>query len=195
MTDNVRHHTSFRIAVTDTKPALPPRLPVQESGDYAWRARGWADDAHAFPPVELGRLPAPAVCGERWTAAFAWEGANSCTACVAGLRDRLRALSAALAAAGVDLDRAAAPLDPDRLAEAILDTQGSRDLPLARWEAQGIIERLADGSWAAGVCGICKHDRACHSSGGMCDGDGSVCYCSRFPDAPDLVFAKPEVGR
>lgn len=91
---------------------LPPHLPVQDPGDYRWVAAGWADEAHAFPPVEDGRLPGPASCGVRWNVRYAHAGGGHCPTCIGELRDQLRAVSVALAAAGIRLD-APAQSDPN----------------------------------------------------------------------------------
>jgi hypothetical protein len=95
---------------------LPPRLPAQQPGDYRWSASGPTDDAHAFPPVDDGRLPGPAPCGARWNVRHAYEGGGKCATCVALLRDHLRAISVALAAAGIRTDLA---LDAALLATAL----------------------------------------------------------------------------
>jgi hypothetical protein len=94
-------------------PTLPPRLPDQEPGDYVWRAMGWTEPAHAFPPVDDGRLPGPAPCGVRWTVRAGFEGSGHCPTCVALLRDHLRAISVALAAAGIRLDQAERPTEAE----------------------------------------------------------------------------------
>jgi hypothetical protein len=37
------------------------------------------------------------------------------------------------------------------------------------------------------ICTVCLHERDAHSSGGMCDGGGTECYCIHFPDSPVFV--------
>lgn len=98
---------------------VPPPLPVQEPGDYRWAAAGWADEAHAFPPVDDGRLPGAAPCGVRWNVRYAHAGEGHCATCLAALRDQLRAVSVALAAAGIRLDLADKPAD-DQLGDHFL---------------------------------------------------------------------------
>lgn len=100
---------------------LPPRLPAQQPGEYRWAAMGWTDDAHAFPPVDDGRLPMPAPCGVRWNVRLGYVGTGHCPTCVALLRDHLRAIAVALAAAGIRLDQVVGPVaeqDPELLAYA-----------------------------------------------------------------------------
>lgn len=32
------------------------------------------------------------------------------------------------------------------------------------------------------TCPDCRHAVSCHTRGGMCDGDGTVCHCVRIPE-------------
>lgn len=78
-----------------------------DPADYTWRAAAngiLATEAHAFPPGEDGRLPRPAACGVRWTAAYGLPGDRMCRSCVVALRDQLRAIVVALAKAGIHVD-------------------------------------------------------------------------------------------
>lgn len=84
MADPVRIHTSTRIT-------------VREATDIEWRASADDGDRHAFPRQD--GYPARAICGTRWTAAYGRHGASWCLDCLAGLREQLRAASAALAVA------------------------------------------------------------------------------------------------
>lgn len=94
-------------------PSTSPAAPIQDPGDYAWKAATGLGEAHAFPPTPDGRLPARAACGARWTVAYGHAGHRYCLACVGELRDTLRAVSAALAEAGIRLDLADPAPDPE----------------------------------------------------------------------------------
>lgn len=93
---------------------VPPPLPVQEPGDYRWASSSPVTGAHAFPPVEAGRLPGPAPCGVRWNVRFAHVGDGHCPTCLGELRDQLRAISVALASAGIRLDLLSVPAEDQR---------------------------------------------------------------------------------
>lgn len=124
---------------------LPPRLPAQQPGEYRWAAKSLIDDAHAFPPVDDGRLPPPAPCGARWTVGAGYGGGGHCATCVALLRDHLRAITVALAAAGIRTDLA---LDPALLAKAL----ARHGVALENVAAIGDAEQwLEDGTFARNV--------------------------------------------
>lgn len=94
-----------------THESISQASPAQDPGDYRWIAARGTVVAHAFPPTPDGRLPAPAACGIRWTAAYGDEGLRFCPVCVAALRDQLRAIVVALAVAGIHVD---VTREPDR---------------------------------------------------------------------------------
>lgn len=90
------------------------RHTVQDAADYTWAAGTDETERHAFPPVAAGAIPGRAACGRvRWTAAYGKRGSRICGACIASLRDGLRATVAALAAVGIRVDVVAATSGPD----------------------------------------------------------------------------------
>jgi hypothetical protein len=90
--------------MTFIAPPLPTAV-TTDPGNYQWRASEPGGEAHAFPPVEDGRLPGRCACGRRrWTVAFGHVGGSMSRECVAKLRDDLRAIIVALAAAGIHIE-------------------------------------------------------------------------------------------
>lgn len=90
----------FHRLIADRAPA-----PIQKAADYTWSALTHLGERHAFPPVPDGRLPGRSACQRvRWTAAAAYAGGTWCQGCITALRDDLRAVSVALAAAGIRTD-------------------------------------------------------------------------------------------
>lgn len=86
-------------------PPPSPTAPIQDAGDYTWKAASPLGEAHAWPPVPAGRLPGRAACGSaRWTVAYGHDGATRCLACIVMLRDQLRAIVVALAKAGISTE-------------------------------------------------------------------------------------------
>lgn len=63
--------------------------------ELKWRADSPDGDRHAFP--DNAGFPARAVCGARWTARMGHHGAAWCAGCADGLKEQLRAVTAALA--------------------------------------------------------------------------------------------------